>query len=143
MRRYRKILALLDLSDASGQVAEAARDLAQGSHAEIVALHIVEYIPVEPMGETLMPSVQIQADLTVHTRERLAELTRSIGMERTRCRVEVGNTKAQILRVAGEEAADLIVLGSRERHGLAILVNFTEDTVLHASHCDVLAIRLK
>ena len=30
-----------------------------------------------------------------------------------------------------------------ERHGLAILVNFTEDTVLHAAHCDVLAVRLK
>ena len=143
MHRYRKILVLLDLSDASAQVAEAARDLAQGTGAEIIALHIVEFIPVEPMGETLMPSVQIQADLAVRTRERLAELTRSLRMVGTRCRVEIGNTKAQILRVAAEEEADLIVLGSRERHGLAILVNFTEDTVLHASHCDVLAIRLK
>ena len=143
MHRYRKILVLLDLSGASTQVAEAARDMAQGTLAEIVALHIVEFIPVEPMGETLMPCVQIQADLAGSTRERLADLTRSVGMERTRCRVEIGNTKAQILRVAGEEAADLIVLGSRERHGLAILVNFTEDTILHASHCDVLAIRLK
>ena len=136
MHRYRKILVLLDLSDASAQVAEAARDIAQGTSAEIIALHIVEFIPVEPMGETLMPSVQIQADLALRTRERLADLTRSLGME-------IGNTKAQILRVAAEEAADLIVLGSRERHGLAILVNFTEDTILHASHCDVLAIRLK
>ena len=143
MHKYKKILVLLDLSDASAQVAEAARDMAQGTLAEIVALHIVEFIPVEPMGETLMPSVQIQADLAVSRRERLADLTRSVGMERTRCRVEIGNTKAQILRVAGEEAADLIILGSRERHGLAILVNFTEDTILHASHCDLLAIRLK
>jgi len=46
-------------------------------------------------------------------------------------------------RVAEEEKVDLIILGSRERHGLAILVNFTEDTVLHAAHCDVLAVRLK
>ena len=58
--------------------------------------------------------------------------------------MEAGNIKAEILRVAEEEgAADLIVVGSRERHGLAILVNFTEDTVLHAAHCDVLAVRLK
>ena len=143
MHRYRKILALMDLSDASAQVAAAARDMAEGTDAEIVALHIVEFIPVEPMGETLMPSVQIQSDLAVRARERVVEMTRGTGMQRTRCRVEVGNTKAQILRVAAEEGADLIVLGSRERHGLAILVNFTEDTVLHASHCDVLAIRLK
>ncbi len=143
MHNYRKILALMDLSDASAQVAAAARDMAAGTDAEIIALHIVEFIPVEPMGETLMPSVQIQSDLAVRARERLAETARNAGMQRTRCRVEIGNTKAQILRVAAEEAADLIVLGSRERHGLAILVNFTEDTVLHASHCDVLAIRLK
>jgi hypothetical protein len=32
------------------------------------------------------------------------------------------------------------VLGSRERHGLAILLNFTEDTILHAAPCDVLAV---
>jgi universal stress protein A len=37
---------------------------------------------------------------------------------------------------------DLIVIGSRERHGVSILFNFTEDTVLHAAPCDVLAVRL-
>ena len=37
---------------------------------------------------------------------------------------------------------DLIVIGARERHGLSILVNLTEDTVLHAAPCDVLAVRL-
>ena len=47
------------------------------------------------------------------------------------------------MRVAEERAADLIVLGSRERHGPSIVVNFTEDTVLHAAPCDVLAVRLR
>jgi universal stress protein A len=37
---------------------------------------------------------------------------------------------------------DLIVLGARERHGLSIFVNLTEDTVLHAAPCDVLAVRV-
>jgi universal stress protein A len=143
MLGYKKLLVLLDLSTGSEQVASAGKNMAAHCSAEIVALHVVEFIPVEPMGETLMPSVQIQTELVARARERLTELTRSLGMERVRCRVEAGNTKAQILRVAAEEGADLIVLGSRERHGLAILVNFTEDTVLHAAHCDVLAIRLK
>jgi universal stress protein A len=56
--------------------------------------------------------------------------------------VEAGNIKAEIVRFAKEQAVDLIVLGSRERHGLALLLNFTEDTVLHAAPCDVLAVRL-
>ena len=46
------------------------------------------------------------------------------------------------MRIAQDIGADLIVLGSRERHGLAILLNFTEDTILHAAPCDVLAVRL-
>ncbi len=55
-------------------------------------------------------------------------MTQRLGLERTTCKVAAGNTKAEILRAAQEAKADLIVLGSRERHGLAILVNFTEDT---------------
>ena len=46
------------------------------------------------------------------------------------------------MRVAREGAFDLIVIGSHERHGLSILVNLTEDTVLHNAPCDVLAVRL-
>ena len=41
------------------------------------------------------------------------------------------------------DGADLIVLGCRERHGLSILVNRTEDTVLHGAPCDVLAVRVR
>ena len=54
-----------------------------------------------------------------------------------------GNIKAVIVRAAQEQEADLIVLGSRERRGPSILVNFIEDTVLHAAPCDVLAVRLR
>jgi len=99
-------------------------------------------VPVEPMGESLMPTVQIEEDLLERSRIKLAGLSASLGLAAASNRVEAGNTKAEILRVAKEISADLIVLGSRERHGLAILVNFTEDTVLHAAHCDVLAVRL-
>jgi universal stress protein A len=35
------------------------------------------------------------------------------------------------------------VIGSRERHGLSLLVDFTEDAVLHKAPCDVLAVRVK
>jgi len=139
MADYRKVLVLLDLSEGSEKVFSAARDLASHSNASLVALHVVDYAPVEPMGETLMPSMTIEQELQERSRARIEQL---IAGSNARARIEMGNTKAEILRIAGEEHADLIVLGSRERHGLAILVNFTEDTVLHAAHCDVLAVRL-
>jgi universal stress protein A len=143
MAGYQKLLVLLDLSDDSEQVAIAGRDLAAYSNASIVALHVVEFVPVEPMGESLMPTVQIEDELIKRSHVKLNELAARLGLGPATLRVEAGNTKAEILRVAEEENADLIVLGSRERHGLAIMVNFTEDTVLHAAHCDVLAVRLR
>jgi len=143
MAGYKKLLVLLDLSQDSEQVAVAGRDIAGYSDAAIVALHVVEFVPAEAMGESLMPTVQIEQDLIERSKEKIRGLVARLNLPRATWRVEAGNTKAEILRVAAEEGVDLIVLGSRERHGLAILVNFTEDTVLHAAHCDVLAVRLK
>jgi universal stress protein A len=143
MAGYQKLLVLLDLSGDSEQVAIAGRDMAAHSNASMVLLHVVEFVPVEPLGESLMPTVQFEEELINRSRARLSELIARLGLAKAAARVEAGNTKSEILRVAEEERVDLIILGSRERHGLAILVNFTEDTVLHAAHCDVLAVRLK
>jgi universal stress protein A len=142
MAGYRKILVLLDLSDASEQIAVAGRDMAAHSNAAMVILHVVEFVPTEPMGETLMPTIQIEKDLVQRAHAKLDELCARMALPGATTRVEAGNKKAEILRVAKDEAVDLIILGSRVRHGLGILVNFTEDTVLHAAHCDVLAVRL-
>jgi universal stress protein A len=143
MAGYKKLLVLLDLSQDSEQVAIAGRDMAAHSNASMVVLHVVEFVPVEPLGESLMPTAQIEDELINRSRKHLGALITRLGLANATGRVEAGNTKSEILRVAEEEEADLIVLGSHERHGLAIMVNFTEDTVLHAAHCDVLAVRLK
>jgi universal stress protein A len=143
MAAYKKLLVLTDLSEDSEQVAIAGRDMAAYSNASVVVLHVVDFVPVEPLGESLMPVQGIEDELVKRAREKLDGLIARLAIPRADGRVEVGNTKSEILRVARDETVDLIVLGSRERHGLAIMVNFTEDTVLHAAHCDVLAVRLK
>jgi len=141
MTAYRKILVVVDLMDESELVAQHAQAIATaGSRLQL--LHVVEYVPVEPMGETLLPAVQIEEELIQRARTRLEELAQRLGLVNCECFVEAGNIKAEILRVAQEQGSDLIVLGSRERHGLAILLNFTEDTVLHSAPCDVLAVRV-
>ncbi len=143
MAGYNKLLVLLDLSQDSEQVAIAGRTQAAYSNASMVVLHVVEFVPVEPIGESLMPSPQIEDSMIERAREKLGSLVTRLALPSATWRVEFGHTKTEILRVAKEEQVDLIVLGSRERHGIAILMNFTEDTVLHAAHCDVLAVRLK
>jgi universal stress protein A len=117
--------------------------LAALNGAEVIALHVVEYVPVEPIGDTLLPAIQIEEELVQRARTRLTEFGARYGWPPANCRVEAGNIKSEIVRIAQEVSANLIVLGSRERHGLSILVNQTEDTVLHAAPCDVLAVRLR
>jgi len=140
---YRRILLVVDLSDDSRTIGARARAVAAACGAEVSLLHVVEYVPVEPMGETLLPAIEVEEELVKRAGTRLKELARELGLEASTCRVEAGNTKAEIVRVATETRCDLVVLGSRERHGLSILVNLTEDSVLHAAPCDVLAVRIK
>ncbi len=142
MSAYKKILLVVDLSENSERIGERAKAVATYEQAEILLLHIVEYVPLEPMGETLMPAVQIEGELVQRAKTKLADLANRLGLSASEQRVETGSIKAEIIRVAQEQKVDLIVLGSRERHGLAIMVNFTEDTVLHQAPCDVLAVRL-
>ena len=139
---YRRILVVVDLTEGSLLIARRGQALATAAGAEIELLHVVEFVPVEPMGETLMPAVQIEDELLGRARQRLVALAAQLGLPDSATRVEAGNVKSEIVRVARERGADLIVLGSRERHGVSILVNFTEDTVLHAAPCDVLAVRV-
>ncbi|HEV3180762.1 MAG TPA: universal stress protein [Steroidobacteraceae bacterium] len=143
MAVYRRVLLVVDLTEDSLTIGRKAQALVAALGAEIELLHVVEFVPVEPMGEALMPSAQIQEDLLQRAQRRLAALAADLGIAGVPCRVESGNVKSEIVRVARERHADLIVLGSRERHGLSILVNLTEDTVLHAAPCDVLAMRAR
>lgn len=140
---YRRILVVLDLREDSVQIGRHAAALARRLEAQIELLHVVEFLPVEPMAETLMATGRIENELLEQARARLAQLAGELGFAGAPCWVETGNVKAEIVRLARKRQADLIVLGSRERHGMSILINFTEDTVLHAAPCDVLAVRVK
>jgi universal stress protein A len=142
MSIYRKILLAVDLNADSIGIGRRARELATLLGAELTVLHVVEYVPVEPVGESMVPPMQVLDQLAAAARQRLVALCADIGVDVAQQRVEVGNVKAEIVRLARAMPCDLIVLGARERHGLSIFVNLTEDTVLHAAPCDVLAVRV-
>ena len=139
---YRRILLATALNEDSLSVARRAQAFAAALGAELELLHVVEYVPVEPMGETLMPAVQIEEELLARAQQQLAALASELGIAKERCTVEAGNVKAEIVRAARERGCDLIIVSARERHGPSILLNLTEDTVLHAAPCDVLAMRI-
>lgn len=142
MTGYHNVLLVVDLSDDSEVIGKRAKSIAEIHGARITLLHVVEYVPVEPMGEALLPTIQIETELVDRARQRLKELASTLGLDHCPQLVETGGIKTEIVRAAERLGSDLIVLGSRERHGLALLLNFTEDAVLHSAPCDVLAVRL-
>jgi universal stress protein A len=143
MAAYHNMLVAIDLSDQSRAIAAKSVDLARQWQARIQLLHVIEFVPVEPMSDALVPMVQIDEQMIARARDQIVALAATLGLGADSCQVASGNVKGEILRRARDMGADLIVLGARERHGLSILVNLTEDTVLHGAPCDVLAMRMR
>ena len=143
MDGYQRILCAVDLSDDSRSVLARAASLASQWGAALRLVHIVEFVPIEPMSDSLAPVIQVDDRVLEHARLQLRALAEAAGVATDRAQVISGHVKAEVLRQAREFHADLIVLGSRERHGLSILVNLTDDTLLHAAPCDVLAVRVR
>jgi universal stress protein A len=143
MSAYRRILAAIDLTDDSHGVAQRACELARASGGTVKLLHVVEFVPIEPMSDSLLPVMQIDDQLIARAHKQIRSLAEQLGLPAEAAAVEAGSAKSEILRHAREQGCDLIVLGCRERHGLSILIHRTEDTVLHGAPCDVLAVRMR
>ena len=143
MALYKNILLALDLTEQSEAVGRRAMEIAEACDAKLTLLHVVEYVPVDPSGEALLPTpVDLEEELLDSARKRLDTLADKLHIKSCRRRVELGAIKAQIVRVVDEIEADLLVLGSHERHGLELLLGSTGRAIFSASPCDVLAIRL-
>jgi len=142
MSSYKRMLIAVDLSEGSIRVVERGLEIAARDGAQVCLLHVVEFIPLDPAGEALLPPpVDLEDEMVKSARTRLEALCAKF-TGRLEPRLEVGIIKLEILRVAAEYGADLIVLGSHERHGLALLLGSTEKAILHKTHCDVLAVHL-
>src|ERR1700739_5018530 len=102
MSVYRRILLVVDLTEGSVAIGRKAQALAAALGAQVELLHVVEFVPVEPMGETLMPAVQIEEEVLARARQRVAALGAELGLAGASCRVESGSVKAEIVRVARE-----------------------------------------
>ena len=144
MTPYERILLAMDFTPDASHLVQRVRALAQASEAELHLIHVVEHIPVDAAGEFLgPPQAEFHEDLVDQARERLAHFAEAEGLSQARQHVAVGYTKQEILDRAEALAADLIVVGSHGRHGLALLLGSTANAVLHGAPCDVLAVRLR
>jgi universal stress protein A len=145
MAVYRRILLAVDLSADSAFIGRRARALAAALGGTLDVIHVVEPVPpVAPIPpDAVLPDIVVaQTEMIEIAQEQIERLAQELEVPQTRWNVVVGNTKREIVRAAAEGKMDLIVIGSRGRHGFAFLMKPTEDVVMHKAPCDVLAIHL-
>lgn len=144
MGAYRHILAAVDFGSGHDQVIARAKALAETEGARLSLVHVVEYLHVDLANELVLPQdVELEAQLVATAKRKLEELAAGVPGAPVGQWVEMGSTKTEILRVAEQQDADLIVIGSHGRHGLGRLLGSTANAVLHGATCDVLAVRIR
>jgi len=143
MSIYSHLLVGLDLSpEESLQVARKAVELARLYGAKLSLLHVIEPVTFAYAGDIPMDLTETQLALEDQAEKRLTAFTQQLGYEITSSKVVIGQTAAELRETATCLGADLIIVGSHGRHGLALLLGSTASDVLHGAKCDVLAIRV-
>jgi len=133
------LLAAVDTSKTARTVLTEAAALARRNDAEVVVLHVVEYV-TEPVTEPGISKQQVQAEQNEH--ELLKSLTQQILADiRYRLLVSEGEVHSEIMRVARDVNASEIVIGKRGmRAEKDRLVGITARAVIEASHLPVIAV---
>ena len=143
MSGYQRLLLGVDFSKDTATIAARAMDLAACYQAELNVLHVVEYVPLDPGNEWMVPpEVEVEQTLMERAEASMDRLAERLGLSRERCTVALGSPKHELIRRAEESATDLIVVGSHGRHGLARILGSTANGVVHGAPCDVLAVRI-
>jgi universal stress protein A len=144
MTPYRRILLTADFSEYGETIAARAKFMADSFQAKLSILHVLDDIPMPDTGYgTVIPIDQVsEYDLLEAERIKLTALGAKFGVDPADLWLIWGVPKDEIVQLAEKIAADLIVVGSHGRHGLALLLGSTANGVLHHAPCDLLAIRI-
>jgi nucleotide-binding universal stress UspA family protein len=140
-----RILVPTDFSDTSTAAVKYGVALAEAFGAQLHLLHVVEQpVPWQLAGEIAMVSAPVDdAERRRHVEAELAALlTRD---ERDKYRVvvatEIGAPFAEIVRYAGREQIDVIVMGTHGRGAIAhLLIGSVAENVVRKAPCPVLTI---
>jgi len=149
MINFKTVICATDFSESSFQALEYARTLTHRFEAELVLVHVVDAVPtaVAPVGGAAVDSTinvtEYQEHLTEHATQRLdeivAEYTPSgLAVRRLVCD---GNPSRQIVKLASQENADLIVIGSHGHNRLHRFVfGSVTEKVVRSAPCPVLTV---
>ncbi|MFT6286099.1 MAG: universal stress protein A [Alcanivorax sp.] len=142
MSDYNKILVAVDLSEESNQIVRRARSVASGTAANLHLIHVIEPLSFAYGGDIPMDFSGIQDEIHQQASSQLKRFGASHDLAEDHQHIVLGRPEVEIHAKAEELGADLIVVGSHGRYGLALLMGSTANGVLHGATRDVLAVRV-
>jgi len=143
---YWHVLQTTDLSDGSRDALQQFRALGLGEQMRTSLLHVFDAPALRLVMGNAMPKDDRQhylADEARHAALALSNFAASAGLADIRriARLEASSASQEILKAADEEQADLIVMSTHGRSGLArMLIGSVAEQVLRIAHVDILAI---
>ena len=144
MTDYQHILLAVDYSENGVYVAETAKSLAYKYQSKLSIIHVLDNIPMPDTnyGRVIALNHDSDYELLEFEKTQLKTLGKKLDVPIDQQCLVWGIPNQEIITFAKEQQVDLIVLGSHGRHGLALLLGSTVNSVLHYALCDVLAVRL-
>jgi nucleotide-binding universal stress UspA family protein len=144
---FRRILCAADLTQASEKTLDVALSLASENDARITLLHVVEGLAHEPVGHPYLTVPELgplRRDLLDQAQARLHRAVPDAARDfcSVNERVETGAAWREILRVAEEIDADLVVMGAHAQGALGrMFFGSTSSHVVRRAACPVLVIQ--
>jgi universal stress protein A len=144
MNLYQHILLAVDFTEHGNEVASKAKTLTNTCQADLSIVHVLDNIPMPDTSYGTVISLTEDSDnaLLEIEKTKFNQVSDRLGVAQENRWLIWGAPKQEITQLAEQVQADLIVVGSHGRHGLALLLGSTANAVLHHARCDVLAVRL-
>jgi nucleotide-binding universal stress UspA family protein len=146
MIRLQRVLVPTDFSDSARHALAYGLSFAAEYKAELILLHVVETVPMGYASELFpVPMAEVFQQVSGYARTELSRLSAEASQKGVAVRelVVQGKPSAEIVRVARDEAVDMIVLGTHGRGVLdKALFGSTTERVVRKAPCPVLTCHL-
>jgi nucleotide-binding universal stress UspA family protein len=140
---FGQILCPVDLSRSSEPALDLAVSLAAKAHGSVTALHVVEALDGDQELHGYKDVAEVRRHQCATAEQELREITTTRAADVDVANVVVvGRPHREILRIASERGADLIVMGVRGRGPVDLtLFGSTTNQVVRRATCAVITVR--
>ena len=144
MLQIRRIVCPIDFSETSDHALRYALELAERFDATLLVVHAYQLTTFGLVEAPILPAEEYVSRLRTDLMRALDDVARRYSGRRTtidRTLVE-GVPWAEIVRIAEEHHADMIVMGTHGRSGLRhVVLGSVAERVVRMAHCPVVTVR--